>query len=203
MNGTTNEWAYAPHAKLLGKWLRVLFWLIVPDTIAGLLTLDSIIAWFPALELPGTILQSLCTIARCVILLRLATVNRRYGVTGGFRIAMFVLSLLSTFDSVGSGMSSVFSFAESVFGLLAVYNEFTAHSEVLYGLDYELSYNWKTLWKWYIGVLIAMFVAAFAVVISRILALILIVVGAIALLAVSIAELSYLYRTAKKFNSVS
>lgn len=199
----TNDWAYAPHAKLLGKWLWALFWLIVPDAVAALMTVDIVVERLPVLELPGTVLQTICSLAACAILVRLASVNRRYGIAGGFRVAVVVLNLLTMLDSVGTGMASVLGLASSVFGLLAMYNEFTAHSEVLFGLDYEMSHNWKTLWKWYIAVLIAPFVSVFSVLIGRILALILLVVSMIALVAVSIAELICLYKTAKKFRSLS
>ena len=40
------------NAQLLGKWLWVLFWLIIPSAIGSLMTNDTILTLFPQLDLP-------------------------------------------------------------------------------------------------------------------------------------------------------
>ena len=64
--------ALAEDAAVLARWLWPLFWLIVPGTIAGLMSDDTLSAYWPGLVIPGEILGFLCSMAYGLLLLKLA-----------------------------------------------------------------------------------------------------------------------------------
>ncbi|MGN0998207.1 MAG: hypothetical protein ACI4PO_01485 [Faecousia sp.] len=105
-------------------------------------------------------------ISRCIViavvlcLFYLAPVNRRYQKSAIFRILMLGCSLIGTYLSWGT----LFLPATSVFSLLAVYQEFTAHSELVAESDPKLSRNWRSLFRWSIALAVLAFLSSFAVV---------------------------------------
>ena len=73
--------------------LDALLWLVVPGTIAGLMSDDTLSAYWPGLVIPGEILGFLCTVAYGLFLLKLAGVNERYRTAG---ICLLVSTVVST-----------------------------------------------------------------------------------------------------------
>lgn len=94
------------------------------------------------------------------------------------------------------GLGIIVWLVATVVGLFGTYCEFTAHANVLKGVDDELSESWRKLWKWYIGAIIAM-LCSFVLIL--VLGMILIVGAAIVLLIASIVKIVFLYQTSKAF----
>lgn len=184
-------------APFLGKWLWVLFWLVVPSIVAGLIGNDTVVGWVPALRWPGQILSVLCQLARGLILLKLAREEQRY------RTAGILILIAAAVDVVTAGMSGgwtlLLTLPAAVAGLVGQYHLYMGHAEILYGVDNLLAEKWRTLWKWNIGALCATIGGMIFMLLAPRLGLLLTLAALIALLVVSIVELVYLYRTAKCF----
>lgn len=95
------------------------------------------------------------------------------------------------------GLGIIVWLVATVVGLFGTYCEFTAHANVLNGVDDELSESWRKLWKWYIGAIIAIpcsfiFIYFFGA--------ILIIGAAIVLVIASIVKIVFLYQTSKAFS---
>ena len=66
------------NAPVLAKWLWLLFWLVIPRTLAETLTLDVVASAFPAAGTVGEVLGALASLAYGVFLWQLRTVDGRY-----------------------------------------------------------------------------------------------------------------------------
>ncbi len=179
----------------LSKWIWVLFWLFIPTNIASVM-----IQWVPALEVPGYILDFGCSVVYGVILLKIASQEAGYRWAG---VLVLVTSVLDTGIQFipYEGLIVAVTVASAVLSIFSCYYEFNAHADVLEGLDNDLSEQWRKLWKWMMGAVIAMVIGViFAVVI---LGLLVMAAAAIAILVISILKLVYLYRTAQNFQDVA
>ena len=192
--------ALAKRAPVLGRWIWILFWLVVPSTIGEFMSNDTMAQILPALYLPGKLLGALCTLAYGAILLKLSAEEDRYKTAG---ICCLVAGLASTIAAfVGDApWILLITLPAAIVSLVGQYNEYMAHSAVLAGVDYALSGKWETLWKWHIGLLAAMFGCILLAVIIPILGTLVLIAAAIGILVVSILKLVYLYQTAQIFRA--
>ena len=196
------EAAIAKRAPVLGKWLWILFWLIIPSSIASLMTNENIAGAIPSVFVPGQILSAICSFVYGFILIRLTSEEERYRTAGICALVSGAVSVLIACISGGPEVPTwtlLISIPAAIVAFVGEYNEFTAHSIVLTGLDNELSEKWSSLWKWYIGMYGAMLGSLLIIVIIPILGLLVTLAAAIGLIVVSILKLVYLYRTAKLF----
>ena len=93
------------------------------------------------------------------------------------------------------------SLPAAILSLIAVYQEYGAHSEVLSDFDGELSEKWDKLRKWYIGLTVGSVLTPFAALFG-ILGVLIIVAYFIAYVSVSVLSLVFLWRTAAVFNDI-
>lgn len=194
--------AMARRAPLLGKWLWVLFWLVIPGTIASILTEEQITGLIPGLYIPGILLQTLCTLAASLILWKLSEIEDRYRTAAICSLIPAVVTLFLAVATRGSEPPTwtlLITLPAAVVSLVGEYNQFTAHAIVTSPLNQELSEKWTTLWKWYIGSYAAILGSLFLLLLIPILGLLTTLAGAIALMVTGILKLVYLYRTAKLF----
>lgn len=186
-------------APLLGKWLWVLFWLFIPNEIGTLMSSDRVMAAFPLMGMAGELLLLLCGLAYAVILWRLRKTGERYCTAavcqGISAVAAVCLAAVDARDTEG-GLTFLVTLPVLTAALLATYQEFNAHAEVLDGVDDTLAEKWRKLWKWHIGLLIGVFAC---ILIAGLLGAVVMLAGAIGVAVVSVLKLVYLYRTAKLF----
>lgn len=188
-------------APFFGKWLWLLFWLIVPGTVASLLE-NNLTAGLPGLYFTGLVLSFLVNTAYGVILLKLSAENRRYRTAGICCLIGAIAAGLAALLSPGgesSGWTLVITLPAAVVGFVGEYQEYQGHAEILLPVDPLLSGKWELLWKWYIGAFGAMIGSILVVLIIPILGALVLIAAAIAVVVVSIMKLVYLYRTAKLF----
>lgn len=188
----------ARKAPFMGKWLWILFWLWIPSAVIGVLTSDVVVEAFPGLVVPGAILSFCCSLAYGVILLRLTPECERYRLAGILSIAAAAVSLFATLIG-GAGWMLLLLIPAAIAGLVAEYQEFTAHGEVLSQISETLSGKWYRLWKWFIGVYIALIGSVVLMLIFPVLGLLVALAALIGLIVVSILKLVYLYRSAQEF----
>ena len=194
--------AIAKRAPVLGKWLWILFWLIIPGSIASLITNENIAGTVPSVFLTGQVLSAICSFAYGLILIRLASEEERYRTAGICALVGGGVSVLIACVSGGPEVPTwtlLISIPATIVSVVGMYHEFMAHSVVLTGLDNVLSEKWSSLWKWYVGIYCAMIGSLLLMVIIPVLGLLVMLAAAIGLIVVSILKLLYLYRTAKLF----
>ena len=194
--------AIAKRAPVLGKWLWIIFWLIIPSTIGSIMANETTAKILPGLYLPGQIINAVCSLTYGAILLKLGSEEDRYRTSG---ICALVAGGVSAIVALISGTGEeatwtlLFTLPAAVVAMVGEYNEYMAHSTVLSGVDNELSEKWEVLWKWYIGLIAGMFGCILVMLIIPILGAIALIGTAIGTVVVSILKLVYLYRTAKIF----
>ena len=189
----------AQNAQLLGKWLWVLFWLIIPSTVGSLMTNETIVSLFPQLNLPGQIINILCSVAYMLILLKLSRIERGYRTAGICQLAGVVLATLVLMLIDTAPVVSLLALPMLIVSIVAEYSEMHAHAAVLYGMDNELSQKWLKLWRWNLYTYVAMLVSFVLMLVGFLLGVLALIASMIALIVVSICKLVYLYRTAKLF----
>ena len=186
----------ARKAPFLGKWLWIIFWLIIPSAIGGLMTQEFIVKLMPGLAVPGQIIKAVCTLIYGAILLKVSTEEHRYQTAG---ICALVAGAVSVVMVFGPNWTGIFTLPAAVVAVVGEYQEYMAHSAVLYGVDSVLAWKWESLWKWYIGLYLGMFGCIFVMLITPVLGALALIGCAIGTLVVSILKLIYLYRTAVIF----
>lgn len=196
--------AAARRAAFLGRWLWLLFWLILPAELAELLTLETVALWSPALAWFGQVLGVLCSAAYGLILLKVSSEEPCCYRTAG--ICSLVVSaiqavLLCIPGGNSAGWSLLFTLPAAVLALVSFYYECMAHAEVLLEADHALSEKWRLLWRWYAAATAALFGGTFLLLIIPLLGVLLLLAGSVGLLVLSILKLVYLYRTARLFRS--
>lgn len=193
-------------AVFLGKWLWILFWLIIPSTVAGIMTNENLVAVLPGLNLPGQILQVATLLLYGGVLIKIACEDERYKTAGVCCLISAGVSVLVTILSYGKetpGWTLLFTIPAMIVSLVGEYNEYSAHAEVEGDVSPELFDKWTNLWKWFIGMTLGLLGSIVLMLIIPILGLIVALVTAIGTVVVSILKLVYLYRTAKTFREYS
>ena len=199
----------AKQAPLLGKWLWIIFWLIIPSSVASILTNQTLVQYIPSLNLPGQIMTAVCSALYGIFLLKLASTDDRYKKAGMF---ILIAGGVSAVDAIVTGAvgavqapawTLLLTIPAAIIALIGEYNEYMGHSAVLDGVDNELSEKWATLWKWYIGMFLGMFGCILVMLIIPILGVLALLCATIGLVVIGIKKLVYLYRTAKIFKDYS
>ena len=180
------------------KWFRFLFWLVIPNIIASILTIDSFQETAPGIYLLGGILAAVSTLAYGIVLQHLRDANAKYFTAGCCKIVVGGLSLLKVlvlneipFLNVGATLIS------AVVSVCAVHEEYTAHSEALRGVDDDLADKWLILWKAYIILLACTLGSIVLALFAPGLGVLALLGGSIGLTIVGIIELVCLYSSAK------
>ena len=191
-------------AALAGR-LKVLFWLVVPGTIAGFLSDEALSTHWPDLALLGEILGILCSVVYGLLLLSLARVNGGYRAAGActlfVAVAGIIIQSLGGGDprNVECGIALILTLLAGVAALVGEYTECTSHAEALEPVDLELSGKWRRLWKWYIGTYLGSVGSIVVVMIFGPLGLLVMLASIIGMMVVAILKLVYLWRTARTF----
>lgn len=196
----------AEHAPTLGKWFWLIFWLNVPGVLVSLMHTSIVVERFPALELPGLVLSTFCSLIYAFFLWQMRGLEPDYRAAAccTFVVQPLVLAanLLDHFIGKNEGMAE-FILAAMIPLLIgefyASYKAYHGHGKVLAGLDDALSEKWPKLWKWEVGLLAGLLGCIVLLLISPILALLAVLAIVVGLVVVGIVKLVYQYRTAQLF----
>lgn len=195
------EQSIAKRAPFLGKWLWLLFWLIVPSMLANLGSQDVIAGWSPGLYWGATGLGLLCELCYGLILLRLSSEEPCYKTAGICCLVLAGINIAAPFLMLSEMLQVLALIASLIFAVLRIYYEIQGHGSVVDGVNNELAEQWRALWKWLLGAYLAMIGSLVLMLLSALLGAIALIGSAIIVLIASIAELVLLYRTAKWFRS--
>ena len=156
---------------LLTKWLRALVYIAIVSIV------NSVISILPIIPASVTTWISRgIMVAMVVCMFRLAPVNERYKKAGILRAVWLGCMIASLVF-----LPSILILTASILSIIAVYQEYSAHSEVVADKDAKLSRNWHSLFNWSIvtgllvgfGSVVTALIASFAgVEITRITAII-------------------------------
>lgn len=184
----------AERAPFLGKWFTILFWLIIPNIAASIMS--SLADFIPILHLPGMILSIAVSVAYGAILLLLSRENDGYRIAGICYFAATALSVISdVFFADSIFIPIILSLLQLPLSIIYAYKEISSHAEVISGIDDELSEKWEKLFRLYVIALASMFGGLIIPIIGAFIT----IAAAIALIVLSIRKLIYLYRTAQAF----
>ena len=182
-----------------GKYLSYLFWLLIPNIIAGMFANDYTKGSLPGLYTTGTVISIICMIAYAFFLWQLQTEEPNYKTASLLSLAAAVLSVVNEFFLDGTKvtvLSVVLGLIGLVIHLAQIYFLYEAHSEITYEIDHDQSEKWLKLRKRYmiaIGLVALGLILLFMPMIAAVCAL----VGAVMTFIFGIMELVYLYRTAQ------
>ena len=193
-------------AAVLAGRLWPLFWLIVPGTIAGLMSDDTLSAYWPDLASLGEILGILCSVVYGLLLLSLARVNGGYRAAGACTLFVVAAGVIVQVlggsgdpHNVERSIALILTFLSGVAALVGEYTECTSHAEVLEPVDMALSQRWRRLMKLYVGLFLGTFAGILVALFSQWLGLLVITASTVGSLVVAILKLVYLWRTARTF----
>ena len=183
---------------LLTKWLRALVYIAIVSIVNSAISILPII---PASV--TTWISRGIMVAMVVCMFRMAPVNERYKKAGILRAVWLGCMIASLVF-----MPSILVLAASILSIIAVYQEYSAHSEVVADKDAKLSRNWHSLFNWSIvtgllvgfGSVVTALIASFAgVEITRITAIVTGILG-IPQLVIEIVYLLYLKKMSAIFD---
>ena len=192
---------FRKHAPLMKKWIWVLFWLIIIQTVSDIFEQDFVANWMPLVNQISEYLTIVCSFLYAFVLLKLSPVSEGYRIAGVCFLITDVLNIIKLLAESSNGLKIVLSLVNIILLLVALYNEYMAHAFAVHGIDDYLASDWEALWKWYIAIEAAVFVSI--IIISlRVLPLIIVLTLIIVLLAtcgLSVYKMILLYRTADLF----
>lgn len=192
--------AIAKRAPVLGKWLWLIFWLIILSIPVTLLTNGSVVGVDTPIAIAGHIMSAAMSIAIGAAFWKMTVEEERYRTAGiCVTIAAVINLVLELIPGIGEGIFLLASIPAAIVGLVGEYNEYKAHAAVLTGVDNVLSEKWENLWKWYIGLFGGIFGSLLIMLLIPVLGALAILAATIGVVVVSILKVVYLYRTAKIF----
>ena len=187
---------------LLAKCLSVIFWVSLAANIPGIMSNEFTVS-LPVLYRTGQILLLISSLGIVAAYFTLRKVNDRFRkaaiYVGISLLADFVLKWITGGES--PSWTLLITLPAAALSFAGKFQMYSAYSEILVPVDYELSEKWMQLWKWYIGLFIASIAGLLLTVIIPLLGLLAVVVAAIGTIVVSIMELIYLYRMMDRFRT--
>ena len=125
------------------KWLRVLIYLTIArivNTLAGIPALipTAITAWISRILMAGMVF----------IMFKLAPANDRYRKTGIQLAIVLILTVAAELLNTGA----VLTLIAGILSIVAEYQEYHGHSELIEEKDHQLSGKWTSLFMWSIVV---------------------------------------------------
>lgn len=185
-------------ATLMVKWYWILFWLVIPSTIASIMNMDSFKETAPGVYLIGGVLSAVTTLTYGIVLQRMRKADEKYFNAGCCKVVVGGLNLLRVLFMDGMSFLSVTAILVSaVVAVCAVHEEYTAHSDALSGVDNDLSEKWLVLRKAYIILLSCTLGSIVLAIFAPVLGLLILLGSTIGLAVEDIVALVFLYRSGK------
>ena len=144
------------------------------------------------------VVQTICSAAYGVVLLRLSREEEAYGMAGVLSLVSCAVSLLSILLVWSPALLILAAFAAAAISLISARYEYQAHAALAERFDPRLGENWRTLWKAVLVILIVG-IAGIAAIFVPALGVVLLIVSALGGLVTGIAKLVLLWRTVHLF----
>ena len=121
------------------KWLRMLMYIAIVSLGNAMI---NFLPFVPAAV--TTWISRGIMVAVVVCMFQLAPANARYKKAGIMRAVMLACTLITAFVYA----SSILNLAASILSIIAVYQEYNAHAELIASMDSKLSGKWHSLFTW-------------------------------------------------------
>ena len=189
--------------KLLGRWLWVLFWLLVGSTAAeaAVLILEPLYPQTLALEALDAVRGPFFSTLSGLVLLRLSKIRAHYcwaGICALISVLAGAASALG-WGSEGSSLELLLEIAVIAASLIGAYNEFAGHGALLENRQPELADRWRSLWRWYLWSIGSLMIVLLLSLLVPILALVIPLAVVVVMILLHLMRLVCLFRTAKCF----
>lgn len=198
--------ALTRRSAFLGRWLWVMFWLIIPNTLGALLSAEPIQDNLPELYWAGIVLQIAVLLGCGGILLLISRYSRHFGNCIWYALAGYGILLLAHFlpqDTLGQVFLVLVLNAVSILlSLLGIRQRIEGYGEILAGLNDALAGKMRRLWplyRWCYGIMIVCLIGLPILQILSLLFVLALLVCMCWLLALSIMMMVNEYRSAKTF----
>ena len=185
----------AEHAMLLGKYLPILFWILIATAAVGLVTNNI-----------GGILNAVKMLAQSLatgwVMLKLAPVHRGYRIAGILDIVNGVIGFATELipaERTALALMIVLLIPSLVLSFFTLYQEYNAHADVMEYTDGEFADKWRTLWKWTVGLLIGLVPCLVIAVVAAGFGLLVTLLDVIGLVVCAVLYAVYLWRMGKRF----
>jgi len=195
MTNTTTKYSFT------AKWIWLLFLIIIPSTVFGLLSHETISGIIPVFGTIGNIGKTACSLLYGLILIKLSSEYDYYKAAG----ITYILSILVSFVEANNyiGSSLFVSLVAIILVIASTYFEFTGHADILSKEDYLISSKWDKLKKWAIILYAITLISAIFIFFLPILTILNTLVSIIGIFVVEIIKFVYLYKTAKFFKKIA
>lgn len=189
----------AEHARIMARWLTVLFWLFLPNLIGSVLSKYISSYAQPGIVFFGDILIIASGFVYCIVLFCMSRYEDAYKKSALYLLITCLISSFTLFiGHDGWALALLVGIGAVVFDMLSVYHEFYAHATFFEDVDLDISYNWKLLWKLYLIVNCCIYGSIFVAVLAAPFAVVTIVIGLAGGVLVAVLRLILLYRSAKR-----
>ena len=189
-------------APYLGHWLKILFWLIIPNILSSLMTYDAIVELFPVLYGPGVVLHALSNVCYGYILMRLASECSEYKTAGiCLLIAGAIDFLITSSLPSGNAWSLMLTVLTSFIAFVGEYNEMSAHDFMLINIDFAQSEKWTKLRKWYTTIFMSYMASLMIIMFLPAVGAILAIITSTVMLLITGLKFFCLYRSASIFKN--
>lgn len=123
--------------ELFMKWIKNLFYvhcaMLVATIVTALPFIGTWVGW----------VNTLLSICVLFVLFKLAPVGARYRKAAIFMAVAVVIGFITKFAEMG-----LLTFVGSICSLIALYQEYSAHSDMMDGVDDKLARKWHSLFTW-------------------------------------------------------
>lgn len=190
--------------RLMAAWTRIMFWLIIPTALAGIMTYEGVLQLFPFLNIPGMILGAASNLAYGYVMMRLKPVNKQYYTAGICTLIAGGINLIIAGNSaISPHWALMITVTTHFVTFIGQYNEMSAHDTTLIEKHYELSEKWANLKKWYMITFLVYVGSLMLMLLIPTLGAALALISSMGMIVVSVFKLIYLYRTYKVFKEIT
>ena len=189
--------ALARKAEFFGKWMWIYFLMIIPETIAAVVSLDIVVETCSVMQWIGPLLGLACSVASGIVLLKMSEREYQYKIAGVLYIIGNGIEVAVELSEMPNNWAAFILLPTAVLGLVAMYHEFMGHASVMIEIDNVLAEKWRKLWKWFLIGIGGMFGSIVVMLIIPIAGLIALLISAIAVAVIAIMKMVCLYQSAK------
>ena len=192
-----------PNAGAIGKWMGMLFFIMIVGVIVSSLSLDMVLEHMPQLVVPSFVLSVLVAVVYAGILFVMSSFNYSYKVAGIAAIISLVPSVIAFIIGGDTAVGTIFKVIALVVSMISWYSEIDGHASVLADVDNILADKWRNVWNATICARLAMICGIFLMFIAMNLGANLYIVGSVGIVIVEILKFVYLYKTSNAFKRIS
>lgn len=185
-------------APFFGKWLGVLFWLLIVKLIVSNVG-NAVVTFLPDLNLPFVIANLAVSIVYAIFLFILSKEDQRHYKLAGIFVILAAVATVAVELVENEIILLLIAIPTAVLSITAEHHQYWGHIENLQGVSDVMAQSWQDLWKWR-WICIALVAGGISLSsLFPIFPLIAVIVGLFGTIYVGVYEFIYLRRSANAF----